>query len=136
MPIPDYAEAVQDALAADWAVSHPTWTATLNVDDDYQPVAGSPTLLVADDGGPALVRGAWVAPVGPRVPTLRLTAFAAGRSEARAVVVAAAAFVHANKPGISRIEDISSPLIARDRETGAFLASITMPVIVRQQLTP
>lgn len=136
MVMPDYAKTVKDALATDWAASQPTWTATLDIDDDYRAVPGSPALLVADDTGPALIRGAWVAPIGPRNPTLRLTAFAAGRTEALTVVNTGAEFVRVNKPGIARVEDISSPLITRDRETGAWMASITMPVIVRQLTTP
>jgi hypothetical protein len=136
MTMPDYAKAVKDAVAADWVVLHPTWTVTLDVGDDYAPIPNEPALLVADDTGPALIRGAWVAPIGPRVPTLRLTGFAAGRTEALTVVNTGAEFVRINKPGIARIEDISVPLITRDRETGAFLASITMPVIVRQLTTP
>jgi hypothetical protein len=133
MSMPDYAKTVKDALAAEWAVSHQTWGApTLTVPDSFNPDADPPTLLVADDTGPALIGGAWVAPVGPRRPLLRLTAFANGRTLAREVVEAAAAFVVANRPGIARIEDISAPLITRDRETGADLASITVPVIVRK----
>ena len=61
----------------------------------------------------------------------RFTAFGAARTEARAPAVTAAAWVRANRPGIARVEDISVPLITRDRKTGAYLASITMPVIVR-----
>jgi hypothetical protein len=68
-----------------------------------------------------------------RRPLLRLTAFAKGRDEARIVVQDAADWVYAHKPecGIVRIEDVSDPLITRDRATGAYLASITMPAIVR-----
>ncbi|MGV0793021.1 hypothetical protein [Mycolicibacterium sp. XJ1819] len=131
MSVPDYAKAIKNAVAADWAVSHETWTATLEVDDDYQPTPGNPTLLVADDTGPAMFGGAWMAKVSPRRPVLRLTAFAAGRSEAIDVVTAGAQFVVTHKPGVSRVEDFPAPLVTRDRETGAYLASITMPVIVR-----
>jgi hypothetical protein len=131
MTIPDYAKEIKTALEVDWAVVHATWTPTLEVDDDYQPTAGQPTLLVADDSGPAVLRGAWTAKQSPRRLLLRLTAFAAGRTEAREVVDTAAAFVVANKPGVSRIEDVSAPLMTKDRDTGAFLASITMPVIVK-----
>lgn len=127
----DFAGDVQDALAADWASTHPTWTAVLHVDDDYQPTAGSPTLLVADDGGPAVHRGAWMVGKTAHRPILRLTAFAAGRDEALQVVGAGADYVLANKPGIARVEDVSRPLVTRDRKTGAILASITMPVIVK-----
>jgi hypothetical protein len=88
-------------------------------------------VLVANDGGPALVSGPWLLNKSPRRPVLRLTATAAGRTEARDAVIAAADFVVANRPGIARIEDVSDPLITRDRDTGAWLASVTAPVVVR-----
>ena len=67
--------------------------------------------------------------------TIRLTAFAAGRSEARQVLDAAVDELLADRPaGITRIENVPAALDTRDRETGAFLASITMPVIVRPPL--
>lgn len=132
MPAPDPAKDCKDAIAAAWVIEHPLWTATLHVDDDYVPTEGSPVLLVADDGGPRIINGAWLVRMVPRRPTLRFTAFAVGRTEARTCVVAAVDSIAANRPAsITRIEDISDPLVARDRNTGAFLASITMPVIVR-----
>lgn len=127
--MPDTAKTIKDAAETAWASTHPTWGVTLHIDDDYQP--SNPVLLVADDGGPPRYRGAWMVQKTPRNPTIRLTGFAKGRSQALAVVNAGVDFVVAEKPGIARIEDISDPLITRDRETGAFLASITMPVIVR-----
>lgn len=132
MSFPDYAKTVKTALAADWADTQPDWTATLHVDDDYQPTGGKPVVLVADDGGPAVLPGAWLVGHSPRRTVLRLTAFADGRTEAVNAVSTAADFVVANRPGIARVEDISTPLVTRDRETGADLASITMPVIVKQ----
>ncbi len=132
MSFPDYAKDVKEALAADWADTQPDWTATLEVDDDFRPAPGHPVVLVADDGGPAVVTGAWLVGKSPRRPILRLTAYANGRTEALTAVNTAADFVFANRPGIARVEDISTPLVTRDRETGADLASITMPVIVRQ----
>ena len=132
MSFPDYAKAVKEALAADWADTQPNWTATLEVDDNFRPDVGHPVVLDADDGGPAVLGGAWWVGYSPRRPILRLTAFAKGRTEAVTAVNAAADFVLANRPGIARVEDISTPLVTRDRETGADLASITMPVIVRQ----
>jgi hypothetical protein len=102
------------------------------VDDDYKPAAGKPTLLVSDDGGPRVVGDAWSLGQTPRRITLRLTAYAVGRDEARQVVDSAVDDILANRPAVlSRIEDVSGPLITRDRGTGAFLASITMPVIVK-----
>lgn len=130
---PDPAKASKTVLASEWAAAHPTWTATLHVDDDYMPTVGNPTLLVADDGGPRVVGDSWSVGLTPRRPTLRLTAFAVGRDEALTVVNAAAEDLLANRPAvIARFEDVSHPLVARDRATGAFLASVTVPCIVRQ----
>lgn len=123
--IPDYAKTVKAALAA------ASFPATLEVDDDFRPTAGAPVLLVADDGGPAMLPGAWLAGKSPRRTVLRLTAFAAGRTESRTTVVDAAQWVFTNRPGIARVEDMPGPLITRDPKTRAYLAWVTMPVIVR-----
>ncbi|MBU8819546.1 hypothetical protein KL864_27040 [Mycolicibacterium goodii] len=131
MPAPDTAGAIQDALVAAWSSEHPAWSVVLEVDDNYEPEIGKPVLLVADDGSTPVHRGAWMVRKTPRRPMIRLTGFAAGRTEALAVVNAAADFVLAHKPGISRVEDVSDPLVTKDRATGAVLASITMPVIVK-----
>lgn len=132
MPQPDPAATIKDALELRWADDHPDWAATLHVADNFQPTAGSPALLVADDGGNSIHGGAWLVRKDLLRITIRLTAFAAGRTEARAVVDAAVDDLVGNRPaGISRIENVSAVLETRDRETGAFLASITMPVIVR-----
>lgn len=126
--IGDFALAVKDALRA----ADPAFDATLEVDDDLVPAPGSPVVLVADDGGPALIGGAWLFGASPRRPTLRLTAIGTGRTEVRNTVIAAAEWVAEHKPGITRVEDLPAPLITRDRKTGADLASIAMPIIVRQ----
>jgi hypothetical protein len=137
MPSPDTALAIKTGLAAMWgpggAGPPPRWSAVLHVDDDYVPDDTAPTLLVADDGGPQMLPGAWLLRRSPRRPVIRLTAFAAGRTEARRVVDAAADWLLANHrtAGVTRIEDASEPLTTRDRATGAYLASITMPCIVR-----
>lgn len=132
MASPDPAKDIKDAVAAHWATVHPDWSATLHVDDDFMPTLGHPLLLVADDGGPRIITGAWLVRKVPRRPTLRFTAFATGRTEARACVDDAVDFIRLNRPPvITRIEDISNPLVTRDRATGAFLASITMPCLVR-----
>ena len=125
----DPAKAVKTALADffDGTVS-----VTLEVPDDYTPVDGEPLLLVADDGGDQVSAGAWMAGRGLLRITLRLTAFARGRSEARAVIDAATDQLLATRPSeLVRIENIPAVLETRDRETGAYLASITMPVVVR-----
>lgn len=132
MPSPDPAKAIKNAVAGHWSTTHPTWTATLHVDDDYKPTPGHPVLLVADDGGPRIRGDSWTVRQLPRRPLIRYTAFATGRDEALGCVDDAVDHILTNRPaGIARIEDVSTPLLTRDRATGAFLASITMPVIVR-----
>ena len=128
----DPAKAIKNALADFFDAEDNGWTATLEVPDDYHPVAGSPLLLVADDGGVAVNTGPWLAGRGLLRIVIRLTAFARGRTEAREVVLAAIDFIQANRPaGISRLENIPAVLDTRDQETGAYLASITMPVVVK-----
>ena len=132
MPQRDPARDLKDALVDFFDAEHNGWTATLEVADDYHPVAGSPVLLVADDGGGALNDGAWMAGRGLLRIVIRLTAFARGRTEAREVVLAAIDFIQANRPaGISRIENVPAVLDTRDPETGAYLASIATAVVVK-----
>jgi hypothetical protein len=128
----DPAKAIKIALADFFDAEHADWTATLEVDDDFHPVAGEPVLLVADDGGVAVTTGPWMAGRGLLRITIRLTAFARGRTEAREVVLAAIDFIQANRPaGISRIENVPAVLDTRDPETGAYLASIATAVVVK-----
>jgi hypothetical protein len=134
MPQADPAKDIKTALAESWAEEYPDWTVTLEVADDYQPVSGSPTLLVADDGGGAINSGPWLARSRASLLriTVRLTAFARGRTEARTMVDTAVDQLLADRPaGIARIENVPAVLETRDRETGAYLASITVPVTVR-----
>lgn len=132
MPQADPAKAVKDALAAHVADQELDWTPTLHVDRDYDPTVSGAALLVADDGGAAVNGGPWLARKDLLRIVLRLTAFASGRTEARQVLDAAVDHLVANRPAdIVRIENIPAVLDARDRETGAFLASITVPVTVR-----
>lgn len=132
MPQTDPAKLLKDAIAEAWAEDHPSWTATLFVEDDFAPVDGSPVLLVADDGGIAVTGGAWLARRDMLRITIRLTAFAAGRTEARNVLDTAVDFLTTTRPaGIARVENVPAVLDTRDRETGAYLASITVPVTVR-----
>ena len=64
--------------------------------------------------------------------TLRLTAFAPGRTESRAILDAAIDQLRATRPAeLARIENFPAVLDTRDRETGAYLASITMPCLVK-----
>ena len=128
----DPAKAIKIALADFFDAEHADWTATLEVDDDFHPVAGEPVLLVADDGGVAVTTGPWMAGRGLLRITIRLTAFARGRTEAREVVLAAIDFIQANRPaGISRSENFPAVLDTRDPETGAYLASIATAVVVK-----
>ena len=128
----DPAMSVKDAVASHWRGLHPKLKATLEVADDYQPLAGSPTLLVADDGGGMLNGGAWLIRRDLMRIDIRMTAFAKGRSEARTVLTDAIDIVVTTKPpGICRIENVPAPIEDRDRATGAYLASITMPVLIR-----
>lgn len=133
MPSQDPAKAIKTALATEWTTAHPTWSAATHVDDDYVPTVGSPTLLVADDGGPRVVGDSWTVGLTPVRPLIRLTAFAAGRDEALTVVDAAVDYILTHRPTvIARFENASHPLVTRDRATGAFLAWRTMPTVVRQ----
>lgn len=125
----DPAKAIKTALAdffdGDVAV-------TLEVPDDYTPVDGEPVLLVADDGGDQVNAGPWMAGKGLLRITVRMTAMARGRTEARATLDAAMDHLLANRPDeVARIENVPAVLDTRDRETGAYLASITMPVVVK-----
>lgn len=127
---PDPAKDVKDALADYFTAT--TTLVTLEVPDDFMPTAGSPVLLVADDGGAAVTGGPWLAGRDLLRITLRLTAFARGRTEARATLTEAIDHLLAYRPaGIARIENVPAVLDTRDRETGAYLASITMPVVVK-----
>lgn len=129
MPQPDPAKTIKTALVDYFADS--ATQVTLEVPDDHIPVDGEPLLLVADDGGTAVSAGAWMAGRGLLRVTIRLTAFAAGRTEARATLAAAIDHLLADRPAGIRLENVPAALDTRDRETGAYLASITMPVVVR-----
>lgn len=137
MPSPDPARAIRDGLASWWSLkSYPADNLTLHVDDDFQPAANAPALLIADDGDatPQNLRQAWLLRKLPRRITIRITAFAVGRTQARELVDEAVDEIVANKPAqIARIEDVPAPLVTRDRDTGAWLASVTVPVTVKPQ---
>lgn len=137
MPTADPARAIRDGLTGWWStLSYPANNLTLNVDDDFRPSAAGPALLVADDGDATAAnrRQAWLVRKYPRRITIRMTAFATGRTAARALVDAAADQLVTNRPAaIARVEDIPAPLVTRDRDTGAWLASVTVPVTVKPQ---
>lgn len=126
----DAAKIIKTALEQHWAEE--PYTATLHVEDDFTPQPGSPVLLIADDGGAPVTGGPWLARKDMLRITIRMTAFAAGRTEARELLETGIDFLFSNRPaGIVRIENVPAALDARDRETGAYLASITVPVTVR-----
>lgn len=85
-------------------------------------------LIVADDGGP--VR--W--PIKSR-HMIRLTAYAAGRTEARRIAALAAGKLAASRPrpaGIAHVDgDMGAVLDDRDKETGGYLASVLITVHAR-----
>ena len=107
---------------------------TLEVADDYQPKPNHPTVLIADDGSSMLSGGAWMVGNDLMRTTIRVTAFAAGRTEAREivgkVVDAIRAYIPASRT-IARLENLPGPLETKDRATGAYLASVILPIIVR-----
>jgi hypothetical protein len=92
----------------------------LSVPDKWTPADGA-LLIVADDGGPTM----W--PIKSQ-HTIRLTSYAAGRTQAREIVALAAGLLGDGRPaGVANINsDMSSILDARDRNTGAVLASVLM----------
>lgn len=91
-----------------------------NVDANWKPADG-PLLIVADDGGPVVM------PIKSR-HTLRLTAYAAGRTEARRIATLAAGKLIESRPRPTGVAHISSypgaVLDAKDKGTGAVLASV------------
>jgi len=97
----------------------------LSVPDKWTPADGA-LLIVADDGGPAM----W--PIKSQ-HTIRLTAWAAGRSAARGIAAYAAGLLGDGRPpGVANIErDMGTILDARDPNTGAILASVLITAHAR-----
>ena len=97
----------------------------LSVPDKWVPADGA-LLIVADDGGPAL----W--PIKSR-HTIRLTAWADGRTLARGIAAYAAGLLGDGRPtGVAHVErDMGTILDARDRNTGAILASVLITAHAR-----
>ncbi|MDB2211828.1 hypothetical protein [Mycobacteroides abscessus] len=102
-------------------------TVALSVPTDWTARKG-PLLIVADDGGPVRL------PIKSR-HTVRLTAYAPGPTEARRIATVAAGKLAESAPrpeGIAHVsKDIGGVLDARDKETGAYLASVLVPVTAR-----
>ncbi len=116
----DIAPAVKD-----WLDQRIDGMVRLNVPEGWTPSDG-PVLVVADDGGPVL----W--PIKSR-HTIRLTAWAAGRTQARAIVVLAAGMLGTGRPpGVRHVDpDMGGVLDARDANTGAVLASVLITLHAR-----
>ena len=111
---------------ADWLDDIITNAAVrLSVPDKWTPTDGA-LLIVADDGGPAL----W--PIKSR-HTIRLTAWADGRTLARGIAAYAAGLLGDGRPtGVANIErDMGTILDARDPNTGAILASVLITAHAR-----
>ncbi|MBI3226627.1 MAG: hypothetical protein HYZ39_16395 [Mycolicibacterium cosmeticum] len=113
----------------DWLTNQGTGAALVRrrVPDGWTPSAGS-LLVVADDGGPGRL------PISSR-HTIRLTAYAAGETEARNIAVLAAGKLAESSPrppGVSHISgDVSAVLDGRDKATGAALASVLLTATAR-----
>ena len=111
---------------ADWLDDIITNAAVrLSVPDKWTPTDGA-LLIVADDGGPAL----W--PIKSR-HTIRLTAWADGRTLARGIAAYAAGLLGDGRPtGVAHVErDMGTILDARDPNTGAILASVLITAHAR-----
>ncbi len=111
---------------ADWLAERITGAdVRLSVPDRWTPAAG-PLLIVADDGGPTM----W--PIKSR-HTIRLTAWADGRTAARGIASLAAGLLGDGRPAgvISVDSDMGTVLDARDSNTGAILASVLITAHAR-----
>lgn len=111
---------------ADWLTSRISEAdVRLNVPDKWKPTDRA-VLVVADDGGPAQ----W--PI-MSMHTVRLTAYADGRTKARNIVRLACGLLGYGRPtGIAHIaKEMSTILDARDADTGAVLASALLTVTAR-----
>lgn len=90
----------------------------MSVPPKWSPAGGS-LLIVADDGGTTM----W--PVKGR-NVIRLTGWADGRTEARRVATLSAGLLGSGRPpGVRSVDsDMGAVLDARDKNTGAWLASV------------
>lgn len=99
----------------------------LVVSTGWMPRTGT-LLIVSDDGGPVLL------PVKSQ-HTIRLTGYADGRTKARRIATLAAGKLAESRPrpaGIAYVDpDMGAVLDARDKETGAWLASVLVTVQAR-----
>lgn len=97
----------------------------LNVPEKWKPT-NTAVLVVSDDGGPAM----W--PIMSQ-HTVRLTAYADGRTKARSIVRLAAGLLGYGRPaGVIHISrEMGTILDARDKDTGAVLASVLLTALAR-----
>jgi len=117
-----------DVLPAikDWLDSRITTAdVRLNVPEKWTTADGA-ILVIADDGGPVM----W--PTMSR-HTVRLTAYAAGRTQARSIVALAGGLLGNGRPaGVHSVDtDMGGIIDARDTNTGAVLASALITVTSR-----
>ena len=110
---------------ADWLQERVSAEVRLSVPDRWTPADGA-LLIVADDGGPMI----W--PIKSQ-HTIRLTAWADGRSTARSIAGLAAGLLGSGRPtGVISVDsDMGTILDARDPNTGAILASVLITAHAR-----
>ena len=123
----DVARSVKDYLKGEMATAFPTLTTGLELSPSWTK-SSAPALVVFDDGGP--VRAAeW--PVATR-PLLRVTVWAAGRSEARSIAARALGSLLCKPvPGVSRIKPATMLLDTRDSNNGGYVATFTVNATAR-----
>ena len=114
----------------DWLNDRLDAEVRLNVPAKWKPADGA-LLIIADDGGPTM----W--PV-KSMHTIRMTAYAAGRTEARAIAALAAGLLGDGRPtGVHSVDsDMGTILDARDESTGAVLASVLITAHARTVEVP
>lgn len=123
---PDAERATVDLLTAlldEWA---PDFTCGVGVPPDWTPA--SPThVRVAWDGTPVLEH-----PVVAHA-TVRLVAYAATTTEAKAAVAVAQGLLlaHAGGDGVAAVHELTGVLPAHDPATAAEIASVTVRITVR-----
>lgn len=99
---------------------------TLEVDRDWRATDDTWQLLVADDGGGALLHGHFAE------PTIRVCAIGAGRTATRALAAGAADHLQTHgAAGVARLSGVTTLREGKDRTTGNVLVFFTMLAIVR-----
>lgn len=129
---PDAQALTADLLAEELAAYEPDAAVTEEPIRGWRPETSPEYVQVAWDGTP-IVQHPIVAHA-----TIRLVAWALTSDRAKALVALAQGLLlaHAGGSGIARIGALTGVLPARDQETGAELASVTLRVTVRSQPVP